>query len=155
MNQKKTAVLILVVCLWMLFIFSFSAQPDGQTNQLSLRVTQKMIDLKILALPDTMAPQSYLLLANRYIRKVAHFSLFMVLGFIVSQGIRLRVKNPVLVFVFALLLCCIYAISDEWHQMFVPGRNAEWTDVLIDSAGAFLGILLSSMWSRIRAKREK
>ncbi len=155
MNKKRTAALILVVCLWMFFIFSFSAQPDGQTNQLSLRVTQKMIDLKILSLPDGMASQSYLLLANRYIRKLAHFSLFMVLGVIVSQGLRLWVKKPVLVFVFALLICSIYAISDEWHQMFVPGRNAEWTDVLIDSAGAFLGIFLSGMWNQIRARRRR
>ena len=40
------------------------------------------------------------------------------------------------------IFCIIYALTDEWHQMFVPGRAAEWKDVLTDSFGALTGILI-------------
>lgn len=43
-------------------------------------------------------------------------------------------------FLFSLVFCILYAISDEVHQVFVPGRGAQVTDVLIDSFGAFIGI---------------
>lgn len=41
----------------------------------------------------------------------------------------------------ALLLAVLYAISDEFHQTFVPGRNGTPVDVAIDSLGASLGLL--------------
>ena len=39
------------------------------------------------------------------------------------------------------MICVIYAVSDEVHQAFVPGRGPALKDVLIDSAGAFTGII--------------
>lgn len=41
----------------------------------------------------------------------------------------------------ALVLAVLYAISDEFHQTFVPGRNGTPVDVTIDSLGASLGLL--------------
>lgn len=41
----------------------------------------------------------------------------------------------------ALAICISYAISDEVHQLYVPGRSGEVRDVIIDTAGASLGIL--------------
>lgn len=42
------------------------------------------------------------------------------------------------------LFCIIYALSDEIHQLFVFGRSGELKDVLIDTIGSFLGIILIS-----------
>jgi len=42
----------------------------------------------------------------------------------------------------AFTYCFLYACSDEIHQLFVPGRSGKFTDVLIDSAGALLAVLL-------------
>ena len=39
------------------------------------------------------------------------------------------------------LFCFVYALSDEFHQMFVDGRGASFTDCLIDTSGALLGII--------------
>jgi hypothetical protein len=44
----------------------------------------------------------------------------------------------------ALLLSILYAISDEWHQSYVPGRSATIQDTLVDTAGACLG------WAAVR-----
>ena len=40
----------------------------------------------------------------------------------------------------SLLICFLYACSDEIHQLFVPGRSGEARDVLIDTLGACLGV---------------
>ncbi len=42
----------------------------------------------------------------------------------------------------ALVLCLLYAASDEFHQLFVPGRSCQFRDVCIDTLGAAAGILL-------------
>lgn len=44
----------------------------------------------------------------------------------------------------ALATCIVYAVSDEIHQLFVPGRGAQVKDVMIDSTGAFAGIIIYS-----------
>ena len=43
---------------------------------------------------------------------------------------------------FALALTVAFAASDEWHQSFVPSRQGSWRDVLLDSGGAALGLLV-------------
>ncbi|MBC7261796.1 MAG: VanZ family protein [Chloroflexi bacterium] len=50
----------------------------------------------------------------------------------------------------SLLVTTIYAISDEVHQAFVPGRHANWYDVVIDISGGLLlwGLLCSRYWLR-------
>ena len=45
----------------------------------------------------------------------------------------------------AIALSVIYAISDEFHQFFVPGRACALSDVLIDSAGILCSVLIYSM----------
>lgn len=51
------------------------------------------------------------------------------------------------------MICILYAISDEVHQLFVPGRGGQVRDVIIDSAGAIAGILGYNGLSRIRSKK--
>ena len=50
----------------------------------------------------------------------------------------------------ALGVCCLYALSDEFHQSFVPGRNATLIDVGIDGIGAGVGLLVQQLvrWRR-------
>ena len=45
----------------------------------------------------------------------------------------------------ALLIGILYAVSDEFHQLFVPGRAGQFRDVLVDGAGTVLGVLLASI----------
>jgi VanZ family protein len=52
----------------------------------------------------------------------------------------------------ALVLTLGYAISDEFHQSFVPGRTGRATDVLIDMFGAVLGLWTWRTWSRSIAR---
>ncbi len=47
----------------------------------------------------------------------------------------------------AVLLAVLYAVSDELHQHFVPGRDPSPYDVIVDSVGAVLG---AGIWSRLK-----
>lgn len=82
--------------------------------------------------------------AGRLIRKSAHFISYLILGFLVSNAM-LNEASTTSVWKrrgASLLLCVAYAISDEFHQIFVPGRGPLLKDVLIDGSGAAIGILL-------------
>jgi len=53
----------------------------------------------------------------------------------------------------ALLICVLYAASDEIHQLFIAGRSGEVRDVLIDSAGASIGIGIWMVVARILGRK--
>jgi VanZ family protein len=68
------------------------------------------------------------------LRKVAHAGEFAVLGFLLFRA--LGRERP------ALALGIAYAVSDEVHQHFVPGRIGSPLDVLLDAVGVVVGVLL-------------
>ena len=74
------------------------------------------------------------------VRKAAHMSEYAVLALLIFQALTAfdRKKNRGCM---ALGITAAYAVTDEFHQLFVPGRAGRVTDVLIDSAGAFLALL--------------
>ena len=92
--------------------------------------------------------------AGRLIRKSAHFIAYLILGFLVSHAMQNEISNASSWkrWGVSLLLCVVYAISDEFHQIFVPGRGPLVKDVFIDGSGAALGIILyvvaKQLWRR-------
>lgn len=138
------------VLLWMVLIFIFSGQVADQSNQLSHGVTEIVIEAVEKVVPKAELDLHQL---NHIVRKNAHFFTYLVLGLLVMHAIRrsgvMRMKGVL----FAFLLCVLYAISDETHQLFVPGRGAKVKDVLIDSSGSLVGIGIFYAIDRIRHKR--
>lgn len=55
----------------------------------------------------------------------------------------------------AAAICVVYAISDEWHQSFVAGRDSDPVDVLVDSAGVAFALALSYLSVRRAASRRR
>ncbi len=85
------------------------------------------------------------------VRKLGHFSEYMALGFfsfcylssfLMKNNKKRDLKKTVIL---SLLFSIIYASSDEFHQSFVVGRDGNIIDVLIDSSGSLVGVLISSM----------
>ncbi|MDH5235595.1 MAG: VanZ family protein [Gemmatimonadota bacterium] len=73
--------------------------------------------------------------------KVAHFSMYGILGFLVGRALpRHRLLSAL---VAAALGLAMFGALDEWHQRFVPGRSADIRDWLADVAGMVLGLLLA------------
>ena len=144
--MSKTLSYILVV-LWMGLIFFFSSQPADDSKELSTGVTEV-----ILSVVESVAPESDLFVENlhHFVRKNAHFLIYFVLGMLVVRAFRVsQIRNKTSILL-ALGICILYAISDELHQLFVPGRGAQVKDVLIDSTGAFVGIILYSWLKDLR-----
>jgi VanZ family protein len=49
---------------------------------------------------------------------------------------------------FLILISYLYALSDEFHQYFVPGRSAHFRDTFFDLTGIFIGILLIKLFQK-------
>lgn len=149
--MKKIIYGIAVICC-MLIIFSLSHQPATLSDELSTGVTEY-----ILAALKRIAPDAAIDLnnSNHIVRKNAHFFIYLVLGVLVVSTLRRFGIGWYRVAGWALLICVVFAITDEVHQIFVPGRGAQVQDVLIDSAGACLGIGLYALFSRIFRRKAK
>ena len=151
-NQRKLLILLAVV-FWMAIIFKLSAQPGEQSNLLSTKVTTVIVSLAKLFRPDVNV-----LSLNHFIRKCAHFLAYLVLGIVMLFAMKRIGYTGKKGVVFTLLLCISYAITDELHQAFVPGRTPKLLDVLIDSSGASLGIsiyvlFVENRWKELKQKR--
>jgi VanZ family protein len=79
-------------------------------------------------------------------RKCCHLTVYAILGLLVFRALRhSRTKLPPWSWPRVggtLLIVFLYACSDEYHQSFVPGRTALFSDVCIDTSGAAIGLLL-------------
>jgi len=76
------------------------------------------------------------------LKKIGHALVFGVLAWLYLRALRPRFHSRKLVRWGSFGLAAVYALSDEYHQTFVPGRNGRLSDVLFDSAGACAAMLL-------------
>ena len=136
--MKKVIKLILII-LWITMIFCFSSQKGTSSSNLSngliYKVTSYITGNKVSNKEKVILSNKY----SKFVRKMAHFSVYLILGVLVISFIsEFNIKRRYLL---AVILCVLYALTDELHQYFVPGRSCELLDVLLDSASSFLGVL--------------
>ncbi|MGC4113472.1 MAG: VanZ family protein [Myxococcales bacterium] len=83
-----------------------------------------------------------------YFDKVLHFGEYAGLGLLLCRALTMgdRGLAPRSAFAAAALLCALYGVSDEVHQMFVPQREADALDLLADVAGAASGAGLYALF---------
>ena len=79
------------------------------------------------------------------VRKAAHFTMYAVIGGMAMLVIYSFSKHIFLSATLSFTLAFLYAVFDERSQMAVDGRSGNFTDVLIDSSGALLAILILSI----------
>jgi len=147
-----------LVFVWMAVIFWFSAQPATSSKNLSMGVTE--VILKILSsffniAMDTGTGNVFIGFLHHILRKIAHCTIYMVLALLVMNAFRRSEVNGMRLYLFSFLFCALYACTDEIHQLFVPGRGAQISDVLIDCIGAFIGIILYVLlkWGAVLFKK--
>lgn len=126
------SVSIAIVLGIMALLFMFSGQDANKSSELSGRVTAFII--KIFRLDKTGLP---LVRAEHYVRKLAHFTIYSVLGAGLcgtAQCFFSRMR-----FFAASLAGILIAALDEFHQLFVMGRGGTPQDVLLDYCGVTAG----------------
>ncbi|RMG22437.1 MAG: VanZ family protein [Bacteroidetes bacterium] len=119
----------LPLLLWMVLIFVLSHQDKDHSRRTSEWVLW-LLSLLHIDLESLKASGALL-----YVRKLAHFSIYFVLAFWSFRLFKWKWQPPRLWWA-VWGFCVIYAASDEFHQLFVPGRVGSLLDVGIDSLGA-------------------
>lgn len=139
----------IAVGLWMGLIFYLSHQPASASSQLS----GGMMDFFINTVEGLVPFLKINWTGFHYIvRKSAHLTAYFILGVLVLHALKSSKMASWHNVLIAFFICVIYATSDEVHQLFIPGRSGEITDVLIDSGGAAGGIGVYQLISRIRKR---
>ena len=83
-------------------------------------------------------------LADFVMKKTAHFVEYAVLSILVYRALTQAGIGPKKAMLISIIFSILYAISDEWHQSFTPGREPNVRDVIIDTVGVFAGALTIS-----------
>lgn len=86
--------------------------------------------------PVSIEASGYFKVVEFFIRKLAHFSTYFILGGSLFLGINPRMKHLGISFGVAWLSATGYAALDEFHQMLTGGRSPLFEDVVLDSSGA-------------------
>jgi VanZ family protein len=139
--------------IWAVLIASFSTGAFS-SDHTSVIIIPLLRWLLPHASPETISELHHL------IRKCPHFVEYFVLSLLVLRGIRAGRKEAHIGWALvAIGIVAGYAALDEFHQSFVPGREAAVLDVLLDTAGgvaAQLVVALFMLWGDVRARqREK
>ena len=124
-------------------IFNFSAQDGEKSGSISQKVTEFIV--KVISKVKTMDITTQLHWIHKLhpiIRKLAHFGVYTVVGFSVMGFMCTFDMRNIFKVLISFCVGLTYAISDEIHQYFTPGRNASVIDVCIDSAGVLVGIFI-------------
>ena len=119
-NQKRYfSRFLLPVILYLIIIFFISSLPGKE-------------------IPDVELP---------YFDKILHLLEYAVLGFLLIRGVKnseLKFSNTSLI-IFAAIFSVLYGLSDEFHQSFVPNRDASLLDVLFDCIGGAVGSIVYTL----------
>jgi hypothetical protein len=86
-----------------------------------------------------------------FIKKLGHLTGYAMLSLAFALGLGIQKERVTWI---AWLLAVAYAITDEFHQSFVPGRNASPVDVGIDALGAFIGLIPIVVYRKFRSAKE-
>lgn len=130
---------------WMLAIFLLSNEPATQSSARSGRV------LELLNSSDVTGSD---IISTFLVRKAAHTFMFLVLGVLIYALMRSFSLTQKKLIGLSILSAGLYAVTDEIHQTFIPGRSAELRDVLIDTVGASLGVLTALYIGKLYRKKQ-
>lgn len=142
------------ICM-MYLIFSFSAQSGAQSSAISYKVSSIIVEIGDSVLQKEMTAYEKSVKAEQihfYVRKCAHFTIYFLLAISVAFPLYVYGMRGIWLMLFAGAFCVGFACLDEYHQSFVSGRTAAKRDIIIDSCGAILGIIVTRMFGFIGRK---
>lgn len=161
MNKSKQKIIfpIILVIIWLVIIFIFSNMDTTKSNGASKGIINKVVDTTletsnnigiIEEIPTEKEKQTIVNNLNLPLRKIMHFTEYLILSLLLLNTLnKTNIKNKYFI---TILTCFIYAITDEYHQTFITGRTGQFIDVLIDTAGSALGLII---YNKITLKKDK
>ena len=149
--------------LWMLFIFMMSSAGKDESNSQSGAVCEIICEVFVEG-DEEMSPEDQIQMQKKIsfpVRKGAHLSEYAVLGALMTltaafwRREETTMRKTTMRILPVLGAGFLYAVSDEIHQAFVPGRSGEPRDVLIDTFGVLIGICIVRVCSSLRGRRKR
>ena len=140
MYKKIIKFILILLCMFIIFIFS-NDNGDKSTKKSDMVI----VSTTRFFLGDKLSNKEYQQYIDLFVvpvRKSAHFFIYLVLGMLVISFIKEFRTIDYLSLFMAILICFLYACSDEIHQLFIPGRSGEIGDIFIDTLGSILGIVI-------------
>ena len=130
MKKKSFIFLLLLSLIWMFVIFYFSSQPAEESTETSLMVGTAIGQVVVPGFSElpSSKQREYTESIEFPVRKAAH-------------GVMICLQRK-RYWQLGWLFGTIYAATDEFHQLFVPGRSGQMQDVMLDGVGCLLGCLI-------------
>lgn len=143
----RKILLIITSIIWIGFI-AFNTSQNGQvsnnaTVSIAEKIVNKLQDVFSESEENTNTNGSELIKkVNKYIRKFAHGFEFLVLAIIISSILySFNIKNREVI-IYTLFFVLLYAVIDEFRQIYIPGRNSNVKDIVIDFIGGIGGVII-------------
>lgn len=150
-------ILIVVTCI---IIFSFSSQNGEESGGISSNLAKQIATVFNI---DESNNQELIKQIEIVIRKIAHFSIYTILGIWLMCLMQTFFNNKEWKYdtrikwrlTISGLLGFIYACSDEIHQSLIPGRTMKGTDIFLDTLGILCGVIIIAIIDYIRKGIQK
>lgn len=156
-KELKRLIAMIVMLAIMGIIFYFSSQVASVSSEVSESVLERVLsligldDLLYQLQHDPLFTQTALgNLLIFMIRKAAHFTIYAVLAVSAMFVFYYSDQSMRNILFYSLLICLLYACSDEIHQLFVEGRSGELRDVVLDFMGACTGSFIFVIGYKIK-----
>lgn len=138
---------MILLILWMCFIFAMSSRPADLSTQDS-NFVGALVGRLVIPDFEELSPdarEEFVMSIDHTVRKLAHACEYALMGILSLAAFfpgftpSSKANRAVLI---SWLICLIYAATDELHQLFVSGRSGQFSDVMLDGAGAAVGVLI-------------
>ena len=138
-------------------IFGFSSQPAEQSSEVSRGIVVKVLEKSVSGYNDMPKAEKTNLIKkyHNFVRKLAHYSLYTLWGILTSCLFQLYNIKRYRQIILTVAAGFIFAGSDEIHQLFVPGRSGQFTDVLLDTIGVLTGCCINALVVYMLGRRLK
>lgn len=136
-------------------IFFFSSQDSEESSQTSGGITETVITVLNPGYKNLTDPekQDYYSRVSECVRTAAHFSAFLALALFVTPAVTtygIKKRTAALI---SAAVCFLYSVSDEIHQLYVPGRAFQLQDLAVDNAGVLFGVTIALTVIKVLRKK--
>ena len=142
-TMKIRIIFAVAVVLNAALIFFLSAQNGEKSAETSGLLIERLFGDLFTKLGINLSDIAVFAAIDHIIRKLAHFSEFLLEGFWLMLCLRVYTRHFVRHMSWPILGGVLTALTDETIQMFVPGRSSSVRDVWIDTAGVLAGLLVA------------
>lgn len=157
-TKLRCVITFVPMIIMMIIIFLFSAKNGTESSKASGETVSVMITffekIPVLQL-ESLDRAALSALMELPVRKMAHmleYAILLATIYIpININFQITLRNKAII---SYIIAVLYAASDEIHQLFVVGRSGRVTDVLIDSIGVTVSLVILVLITKHKAKNK-